>query len=285
MHLGKPKNLLIVILLLSNALLAGMLGWRVWEGARARAEADRNIIELLARQGVNISKLPDSQLRVPSLAARRPHGEEALAVSYLLGETEAEDTGGIITDYSGVAGAAQFQAGGRFVIRPAAGGPQDAENGRLTDAPDISAGALTAAAAKTLAGMGLKNISKDAEYAEAPGGARAVTFGQSVQGCVVFNAYAEMTYDASGRLAQAGGLWCFGSPQPDSAEPCRSAGSVLLEYAASLEGRTLDILDMRLGYRLRPLPPDAVRLSPEWLIVCADREIYLDAYTAQPSME
>gem|GEM_PF-2228227 len=272
MHLGKPKNIMILILLIANLMLAGIFFWRVLDGARTRAETDGQIIELLAGYGVRVAGLPDSQLRAAAMAVPRSHAEEQAAVLYLIGETEAVDAGGGIMDYNGDSGTAQFQAGGRYTIKS------------LTQTGDTSDklyddDAFLSQAARALADMGLKNTTHGAVTQD-----HTATFGQTVNGLEVFNARTEVSYTEGGRLAQADGVWCFGAPQPDS-EPCRSAGSVLLEYAASLDGQRLDILDIQLGYRLRPMPPDAARLTPEWRLICAGRDIYLDAYTAKPSVE
>ncbi|GHV32505.1 hypothetical protein FACS18949_03640 [Clostridia bacterium] len=252
MNLGRAKTALIIMLIAANLALAGLLGWRVLSDGRLRAESQRQLASLLESRGVYADNLPPPDERVPpQILTRSPGAERVGALSVLGADAGSEEPGGGIALYSNAAGSVRFRAGGRFELS-------------LQNPSSVSAASL-------LRDMGYAGLIASAE--------RPGILGQTVLGRPVFNARAELAFDADNRLLSAEGILCLGDIAPESPKLCLSAGATLLRYAAVLNaGEELRVRDMQLGFRLNQLTPELSRLTPEWRVMLEDgTEIYIES--------
>ncbi len=262
MDLGKVKNTLILLLIAANILLGGLFVGRLWIAQRQRDEMQTQIISLLQVQGVKVAKLPDERTRVQSYLVSRDQTAETKAVTSLLGTVTPQDLQGGIIAYENERGAAQFRRGGRFDIA-------------ISSPHLISSGALATFTIATLQNMGFVAETQQGNLTTP----QEVTVAQTIFDYPVFNARAVFRYNDAYILTQVYGVWALGAVTPEQDQPCLSAGTVLLQYAKTLENAPLVINDVQLGYRLTPQTSTIARLRPEWRIICDNKELYLDAYT------
>ncbi|MCL2080965.1 MAG: hypothetical protein FWH16_02580 [Oscillospiraceae bacterium] len=257
------KTYLIIILAVGNALLGGLFGFRFFSEAAAQRQSDEQLVALLAERGVFVRELPSET--AAALVLSRDFAAEGSAAAALLGEAQMADLGGGAVEYQNGAGYALFRSGGRFNIdiRP--------ERGAVyTD--------LEKACREMLADMGFLNVSEGfLEEFDSDGGV-LLTFGQDVERRHLYNARAVFHFSDGGELLSVSGLWALGAVNDDDGAQCKSAGAALLLFAVNHDA---EVLRVELGYRLgtQTATAESARLGPEWRVVCADGEFYLDGFT------
>lgn len=114
---SKIKNLIIIILLFVNIVLAAALGADRLKNDTLRREALSGVMDILAARGIALADgadLSDSSLAVCSV--QRDSNAEKRHVSAVLGKVSVLDQGGNILFYQGENGQAEFRGTGSFDI-------------------------------------------------------------------------------------------------------------------------------------------------------------------------
>lgn len=117
MESAKLKNIVLVILILTNALL---LGLTVTQQARSRQYSQKALldaVELLDQQGiqVNVRELPQGDFPPPQSLEADP-GQELADFTALLGEGTERSQQGLVTLYAGPLGKAEIREDGAFSV-------------------------------------------------------------------------------------------------------------------------------------------------------------------------
>ena len=118
METSRLKNIIILILVLTNLSLLGLLGMRLTTGYTARNEAREQMVQLFAAEGVtlDIDSIPSATPPSGLVLARDPAEDEKLA-AFLLGEPLVmSDGGGGVSTYQNENGSAVFRADGTFDV-------------------------------------------------------------------------------------------------------------------------------------------------------------------------
>jgi len=114
---SRIKNVILIVLLLTNAFLLGLLLLDKSEEREASEEGWRQLTAVFAKNGIQLSGTVRQQAEtLGPYSLRRDAGEERRAVEKLLGKLNFQDLGGNIYFYNGVNGQATFRGTGEFDI-------------------------------------------------------------------------------------------------------------------------------------------------------------------------
>ena len=118
METSRLKNIIILILALTNLCLLGLLTMRFTTGYAARDEARQQMVQLFAAEGVSLDGdlIPSTDPPAGLTLTRDPEEEQKLA-EFLLGEAgSASDGGGGVSTYQNRNGSAVFRSDGTFDV-------------------------------------------------------------------------------------------------------------------------------------------------------------------------
>lgn len=261
MNLSKVKNYIIIILVIANSILAGLFAFMSFAESTAKKQANAQLIELLAAQGIVVTELPEET--VTSLVLLRDIEAERTAATAALGEADMRELASGFYQYQNENGVATFKGVGRFEI--------DFNNGAVYDA-ETRGGACHSLLVK----MGFLNVSEGFDEKASSDGGVTLTFWQGIEKNPLFNARAVFEFSGSGQLLSMSATLALGTAQPADRTQCKSAGAVLLLFSVSHD---IEVASVELGYRLKPLTAESVLLTPEWRIADLDSEYYLDGFT------
>ncbi|MDR0380993.1 MAG: hypothetical protein LBH86_03235 [Oscillospiraceae bacterium] len=267
MNWPKIKWLLIVCLLFGNLLMGGFYYARREETRRTEARMQNDLIALLTARGVTLNRdgIPPPEERAEVHYLPRDTGREAALAAYFLGDPAPVDQGGHITLYTGGPGWMQFRGGGLFLLEYET--PRAPEDDIMADARRLlaDAGFLTRGSEEPLPSLGDAGL---------------ITLPQKIAERPVWNAYAALRYDETGRLGGGYGCWLWGTPHPAAGEPPGpSAAEAILALAdaRAAAGEPLTRIEsVRLGFVTTAAPPDLTRLAPWWRIVTDQGIFYVD---------
>ena len=275
MNWPRVKWILIVMLLAGNLLLTALYLNRREETRRAAEQFQNAFVTALSIRGVTLAPEVKNQLSSDArrlYATRDIEREETLAVA-LLGQTDRENLGGRIYEYTSASGQARFWSGGQFLVE------------WLTRRP--AEGPIEADAAKLLlaAGFPADPVSEIRESLNQV----TITVSQRIGEWPIFDADVNLVYE-DGILISLSGKWLWGDPLPAGDEsPCPVFGIALLrftEYRAAAGAPVSVVESMRAGYLLSAyppddIPPDYICVTPVWRIT-ADGHVYdIDAQTGE----
>ncbi len=270
MHLAKVKNGLIVILLFADILLLGLFAYRQIYTMQVDLKAQRQLILLLEKQGISVKSIPSENLRYPQFIIQRNQDVESKLVSLLINNSETRDLGGGIYTYESEDGTAQFRGGGRFEI---------SLNNITLDVNNVATECRD-----LLLKMGFNSLTNDYMLDNLENGDSQLIFGQTLDNHPIYNAKITATTDKLGKSVKLSGLWMLSDPQIENDKLCKSASTVLMNFAASSDNK-YKILDIQLGFRLKTLTPTISVLAPEWRLICQDKEYYIDAFTGEETTD
>ena len=123
MEWPKLKNIILIILALTNLCLLIFVAHRELRDSQLQRQARREAIQFLEDRGVAVdeSRVPQSVELKPQTVERDLEGEQALAAAVLGQETEQEDRGAGVYRYFSGAGSIQFHSDGSFSAQFAPG--------------------------------------------------------------------------------------------------------------------------------------------------------------------
>lgn len=269
MDWAKAKTILIFILIGVNAILAGILGYRYWETASAKAEELSEALAVLENAGYELvpEQLPD--VSAPVLDLLRDADAERAAAEFLFGspaEAQPLSEGGASIRYVCPLGEAVFRTGGSFELVPY---------------ESLETGELTAALSGWLRGMGFWSGDgyPDIILTDGGGAVRVRRGG--------FPSWEEEAVAAvsDGKAVSISGHWQLGEArQSPSAGVSNSAHWALLslaDYLGASGEKPGKLVEMELGYGLEVLSPNITRFIPRWRVILESGGYYVNALTGE----
>ena len=269
MEWSKMKNIILLILLCTNAALLAIVLNQSFQERQARQQARADAILFLQQGGIQVEDgaVPQStDDLVLQRAERDQSGEKRLAAA-LLGETASvQDRGGGVYLYRSAAGSVQFHSDGSF---QAALEPSAFPLGDQT--PEEHARQL----------MSQLGFTAQVLAAEDVGGVQVVQLQQLWQGVPVFNLQATLNYTDQGLTAIASGRRLFGTPEEESAAVLTPA-SALVRFSTGLNalGDVCSRIDSIVpGYTCSVSLTEGMVLTPVWYITTDTGGYQLDLVT------
>lgn len=264
MNVSRLKNIILLMLLAANLVLAAVLGVRSFEAWRADEQSLDRTVAALAELGAAVDRelLDDEPSPLYRTEVERDLTKETFFAERFIGASESVRDGSGVYRLSGTNGSAVLSNVGRFEL--------------ALDTPTLCADAETFFA---LAGLDA------ADFAVADDG---VTLTQLVDGAAVLGH--ELVLDIEGgRIAAASGSLLLGEIYVIDATPSKSLSAALLSLAAELHDASQPagrILSAELGYAATLAAPGYALLEPTWRIATADAGVwYVDALTLESSRQ
>lgn len=118
MEWPKLKNIILIILLITNVFLLGLVGLREWNASRYRAQARIDALQVVRRSGITMeeSALPED-LTLPAATVTRDRAKEGEWMARLLGEERPVTAqGGSEPMYAGERGSATVSSRGEIEL-------------------------------------------------------------------------------------------------------------------------------------------------------------------------
>lgn len=266
METSRLKNIIILILALTNLCLLGLLTMRFTTGYTAREEARQQMAQLFAAEGVSLdSSLIPSTVPPSGLTLARDPAEEEKLAEFLLGDgLSVSDGGGGVSTYQNESGSAVFRADGTFDV--------------VVERSEETADALCRAFCRAFHYEGLTFSQEGAD-----GTASAV---QSYDGAPVVNC--SVTFSISGgTVVSVSGAHLPQEGQSSGSEGVLSALAALNEVLNVIRGGAVvtAVTDLYLCYELQSTTAVPMALVPAWCVVTDTANYYVNCYTGEVSTD
>ena len=251
MEWPKLKNVILLILLITNLFLLALMGVRSWNASQYESAARSDTLEILARNGISMEEtaLPKDVL-LSTASVSRDRAGEAEMLTELLGPVTEETLGGGQFTYTGALGQAQLRSRGEFSISLQPGSYP------LSGKPE-------AHAADTLKKIGFEGTVLSST-SDSRGNAE-VTFLQEWEGSPVLSCQVTVVYK-NVDMVSISGTCLPGAPTAGSRVRLSAVNDVLhfLEQIMASGDVCTQITAMQAGYRLSAGPSDPLPLTPVW---------------------
>lgn len=267
MEWPKLKNIILLLLLVTNLFLLGLVGVQEWNSARYHAEARTDALEVLAKNGIQMGYevLPRDQT-LPLAQFSRDRSRDAATLTALLGDLTEQNMGGGQYLYEGEKGYAYLRGRGEFSVTLASG-----------------AYPLTGSAAEHAGDM-LRLLGLDTVVKSVTGDAHSarVTLIQLWQGLPVLNCEMEVSYEG-GELVSLSGTRLYNEPESLGSVELSAVTGLLrfLEQFSDTGDICSAITRMEAGYRLTTGLADPATLRPIWYFETDTGSYLLDAVSAE----
>lgn len=250
MEWPKLKNIILLILLITNLFLLFLVGYRTWNTARYESGARSDALTVLAKNGMEMDKeaLPRDTL-LSTATVSRDREREAELVAPLLGPVTEQVLGGGQFLYSGEKGQVYLRSRGEFAMA-------------LEPGAYPLSGSMSDHAREVLSRMGFDGTVTDVTGTAESG---AVTLVQLWENTPVLNCAVKVTY-RNGSLVAASGTRLAGSPAVTGSTELSSVTGLLrfLELLSDTGDVCNRITVMQGGYQLSTGPSDPATLTPVW---------------------
>ncbi|MDR2605779.1 MAG: hypothetical protein LBC38_00670 [Oscillospiraceae bacterium] len=243
MDKSRIKTFFILLLLLVNAVFAGVYFHDLYSGAAAARADVSNIREAFANVGIEVKTEIPGDLRYSAVAVTYSRESEAAFAERALGESTAEDKGGGITYYTGKNGNALFSPGGVFEINLNAANPG-------SDSFEQQASKL----AKTI-GLTISELSADGN---------SLSCAITRNGLQVFNQSLSFEFLPDGAVTITG-VCAVGTEQTAAASATFDAASAAMSFLHKIETDGVlcgEVMEIEQGYIFTDL-----EYKPAWRIV------------------
>lgn len=269
MSWSKLKNIIILVLVTVNLMLAA-LALYYWQRETAdRRSAMENAVEILEKQGVTV-QTEWGEMSLPVMEVQRDQRREEVLAAALLGTVIQENRGAGVYRYSNSRGAVQFHSNGEF-------------------SATFSAGSFPVGGAQyeehALEILELLDFQGEVVAVEQEDGTAAVTVRQVYNGAPLLFCQAVLTYEEGCLTAISQGRRLNGTPYAaaQEADPI-SAPSALIRFLDGL--RTLGdvcntVTAVEESYRLSTTFSGPVVLTPVWYITTDTGSYQLDGLTGE----
>lgn len=269
MESAKLKNIVLTILLITNALLLGLTVVQQTHSSQYRQQALLDAVELLERQGieVNVRELPQGDFPVPQSLEADPAGELA-DFTALLGEGTVLTRQGLVTLYAGPLGKAEVRENGAFsvVLEP--------------DSYPLGSQELSAHALGVLKRMGFS-----AQIQETRSDLlRAV---QVLDGVPVFSCTATLRYEQQ-RLRSISGVRLLGRPAAAQGSGALSTATLLIRFRSAIihsGDACSNLRSATQGYTLSTDANHNLCLIPVLRLETDTNLYFFNAVTGEPTQE
>lgn len=269
MESAKLKNIVLLILLITNALLLGLMIFQRVEARQYRQQALADAVELLEQRGISVDPgdIPEGDFPQPMTLVRDADGELAQFTA-LLGQGTTLTQRGLVSLYTGPLGSAEVRVDGGFSVTFAQGAyPVDQDQDLSAHAQDLVRRLGFSAA---LTGQ------------ETTAEGEALTLVQSCGDFPVFSCTLRLWYEA-GQLRSIHGSRLVGQPTADlSRGQCLSAATLLVRFRAGVidSGDACSaVRSAAQGYVLSADASGVLRLTPVLRLETDTNPYIVDALT------
>lgn len=259
MEWPKLKNIILVILVMTNLCLFFFVAQREWQQYHFQNQARKDVVAFLASRSITVDPdiLPRDRDTLPPLTVVRDLEQEATLAARLLGsDVERQVSGGAVYRYSGQNGSIQFHNDGSFSARFTQGAfPTDND-------PAASAAVL------------LERLDFTGELIKHTDD--SLTFRQTWQGAPLFFNQVTLAMQDGFFTAITSGQRLGGTPTEDGtrqALPPASALIQLLHGINELGDVCSSIVGIQPGYAARSALTGVTLLTPVWQ-VSTDTVVY-----------
>lgn len=261
----KLKNIILVILVITNLCLLALVAGPAFQSRRLLDQAREEAIRFLQNRGVQVeqSVIPQSMELPPQTVERDLEGEERSAAALLGGQVAAQARGGEVYRYYNASGSIQFHSDGTFsaILSPERF-PLEQDGARACEEL-------------------LERLNFQCRLLEE--GERQLVFGQLWEGKPVFNHQVTVTLDGQGRITGlTGGRRLTGRPAADPARSSVSVATALIDFLNGVNalGDVCNRIDaVEPGYVTAASLSGPASLTPVWRITTDTGAYQLDTVT------
>lgn len=258
----KLKNIILLILVLTNLFLLGLVVNQSLQNSRQESQTRENTILFLSQRGVKVEEetLPQCVSLLPQIVERDLEEERKAAASLLNGEVETEERGGEIYRYYNSQGWIQFHGDGSFSAQ-------------------LEPGVYPVEDKKADCAAVLETIGFEGTLLEET--AEGLTFQQTWNGSAVFRQRVSVVC-SEGSVSSVSGQRLLGRPKDDLTRETISVSTAMVWFlnGVSTMGDVCNRIDqVEEGYVCATTLTGSMALTPVWQIT-TDTGIYqLDTVT------
>lgn len=255
------KNIIILILLLTNGFLLASLVLRQSSAVDAQRQTEEQLTELFAADGMTLDRSAFSNQTPPSaLTLTRNTQLEREAAAFFLGSgVRQEDQGGGVYTYAGTAGVARFRANGSFEV-----------------AGSLAEGDVESFCRKFCKTFSYEPVTLELDASGSGSGTAVCRY----HDLPVFNASVTFTVDHGTLLTVSGTLLSGeGAVQTAVQEPLSAAAALTAFQAARRESGAVvsAVTGTALCYELQST--SALTLTPAWRVSADTADYYVNCAT------
>ena len=261
---SKLKNIILMILLVTNLCLLVLVGGQEIQNSRLKSRAREDTIQLIRGRGVQVEEnlIPQSMTLRPQTVQRDLDWEERTAAALLGTPVVAESRGGEVYRYFNPKGYVQFHSDGAFSAQL---NPSDFPLGE-----DRRQGCL-----ELMENMGLKGVILDETE-------DALLFRQTWEGKPLFSQQVTMVCREGGLASITAGRQLVGRPQEDPTRHTISIATALIEFVngVSALGDVCNRIDgIEEGFVTAASLSGPTVLTPVWRVTTDTGAYQLDTVT------
>lgn len=268
MESAKLKNIILIILIVTNALLLGLMVFQRLESHQYQQKALADAVELLEQRGISVRQeaISTQDFPAPMTLARDQAGEREVFTA-LLGEDTVLTQRGLVSLYTGPLGQAEVRGDGSFSVQLEPGAYPLGEGG------DPASHARTTLSRRMGFSGQVEQVADD-----------TVTATQFWNSSPVFSCQITVIYDRDS-LVSIAGTRLVGQPAADAqAGLPLSTATLLVRFRAGLidSGDTCTaLLSATQGYTLSSGADGKLRLTPVLRLETDTNPYILDALTGE----
>lgn len=258
----KLKNVILLILVLTNLFLLGLVVSQSLQNRRQDSQTREHTILFLSERGVEVDEenIPQSIDLLPQTAERDLEKEQQTAAVLLKGEVEQKARGGEIYRYSNQQGWVQFHGDGSFSAQLEPG---------VYPAEEKEEGCIAALEAVGFEGTLLEETEEGLIFQETWNG--VALFGQQVS-----------VFCAEGSVSTISGQRLMGEPKEDQTRKTITVSTALVRFlnGVSTLGDVCNRIDrVEEGYLCTASLTGAMTLTPAWQVTTDTGTYQLDTVT------
>lgn len=264
MSWSKMKNIILVILAVTNLALLVLVGGQAIRGSRLLSRAREDAIQFLRNRGVEVEEtmIPQSMDLLPQIVERDLEGEERAAAALLGSPMTAESRGGEVYRYFNERGSVQFHSDGTFSAQLAPGEFSVGEN-------------RAAGCVELMERMGFQGVVLEEE-------GDTLLFRQTWKGWPLFTQQVTLVCQGDGLTAVTAGRQLAGKPQEDAGRQTITVATALISFLNGVGalGDVCNRIDaIEPGYAASASLSGPIHLTPVWRVTTDTGAYQLDNVT------
>ncbi len=261
---SKIKNIILVILAVTNLALLVLVGGQAIRGSRLLSQAREDAIQFLRNRGVEVDEeiVPQSMELRPQIVERDLAGEERAAAALLGSPMTAESRGGEVYRYFNEKGSVQFHSDSTF-------------SAQLEEGAFPLGGSRRESCLELMGKMGFQGVVLSEEGDE-------LVFRQTWKGNPLFSQQVTLVCQGGNLTAMTSGRQLAGRPQEDAARESITVATALIGFlnGVSALGDVCNRIDMiEPGYVAAASLSGPIVLTPVWRITTDTGAYQLDTVT------
>lgn len=268
---SKVKNIVILILLMMNLVLAGFSVNRMMQARQTRTQARAEAIAFLQSREIQLdeSEIPREMELTPMVVSRDVKQEAALAAALLEGEVTVEARGAEVYRYSNQNGFIQFHSNGDFSAH------------FTPDAMQVGEQSIQAHSKQIMARLGIQG-NADPAVTVREDGTKTVNFQEQWDGVTLMNCQVSLNYADGALVSITNGKRLVGTPAALSGANAGTVATALMRFyngVSAMGDAYSEIREITPGYLLTSTIGESMPLSPVWCIQTDVRAYQLDLQT------